>query len=156
MCGTDNEIPVQGDAGRTGDASRALDLEVALRVEGYRWVEWDHTALAETPLDSPGRFVAPANGLLSHLQVDASPSTALAAEAYGYLKPYSTDPALALRVAEEVGLFSRGRAELSRLDSGRWRLRADGGIALEDQCVSRLLCRATLAYLDAGDEERSP
>jgi len=93
---------------------------------------------------------------MAHLQVSASSNVDLAAAPYRYLKRYSRDSGLALRVAQAAGLFGEGRAKLSRsTPSGSWRLLAAGGIELEDACVSRLLCRGVLEYLDVRGRERS-
>lgn len=136
--------------------TRALDLEVALRADGHRWVQWSEQGPATASPGGPGRFLAPAQGLLSHLQVPAGEDVPLAVEPYRHLRPYTSDPGLALAVAERVGLFGDGGAALTRSPAGVWRLAAAScALELEDRSVARLLCRAVLAWVDAADRERS-
>lgn len=129
---------------------RTLDVQVAVRADGYRWVEWKHEALGGAPLDEPGRFLGAPTDPLVHLQKGAEPGAPLAAAPYRNLRHYATDRAAALAVAEKVGLFGTGAASLSRDRSGRWHLAAARGIALDDACLARLICLAVLAYVDAS------
>ncbi len=121
-----------------------------MRADGYRWVEWKHEALGGAPLDEPGRFLGAPTDALAHLQKAAEPGAPLATAPYRNLRRYSTDRAAALAVAETVGLFGTGGASLSRDPSGTWHLGADHGIALDDACLARLICRAVLSYVDAS------
>lgn len=122
-------------------------MRIALRADHHRWVEWNHQALAGAPLDAPGRFVAPQDGPLSHMQIPASLGAPLAENPYRYLKPYSTRVALAISIADSIGLFGRGEARLDRADANTWRVVAEGVPDLRDTALARLLCRAALAYL---------
>lgn len=133
------------------DEDRELDLEVGLRVAGYRWMEWNHRSMADAPHFEPGRFVAHPDDLQSHLQVEADPDAPLAAHAFQRLPPYSTDVRLAVEAAERGGLFLEGGAVLSKSDDGEWRITLqEVGTSLEDDSLSRLLCRAALRWAEAG------
>lgn len=139
------------------DEALELDLEVALVVCGYRWVEWNRRSMADAPHYEPGRFVAHPDDLQSHLQVAAAPDAPLSSVAYHRLPRYSGDERLALAAAEEAGLFSDGGAELSKSDGGAWLVELEGaGISLEDESLPRLLCRATLQWARAGRSAEAP
>jgi hypothetical protein len=126
-----------------------LDLRVGLGIEGYRWVAWNETALAGTPLHEAGRFVGHPGDLLAHLYVDAAPAAPLAAQPYRRLPAYSCDPALAFRAAERAGLFASEGAQLSCTRGGRWSVAVNrAGIDMEDELLARLLCRAALRLLE--------
>ena len=132
----------------------ALDLEVGLELEGYRWVEWNRRALAESPLHEPGRFVGHPGDLLSHLLIDAPEKTAPAPHPYGRLPHYSSEPAPALRAAERAGLFRDDGVRISCSHGGVWHLIDErAGIDLEDDCLPRLLCRAALRLVEVGPTE---
>ena len=124
----------------------ALDLAVGLGIEEYRWVEWSRKALREAPLYEPGRFVGHPGDLLSHLYVEASRHSALAAQPFRRLPRYSADPAAALRAAERAGLFGEGGATISCTPRGVWHVSvARAAIEMDDDCLPRLLSRAALA-----------
>lgn len=127
----------------------ALDLEVGLRVEGYRWVEWNHLRMGEAPLDEPGRFVGHPGDLLAHLYVDAGDDIPLADRPYARLPRYSLEPGPALRAAERAGLFTGDGVAVSCSSTGTWKV-VSWNVALEDECLPRLLSRAALR-LAAGD-----
>ena len=83
----------------------ALDLDVGLRIERYRWVEWNHGALVGRPVDEEGRFVAHPGDLMAHLQTDAGDTVPFADHPYERLPRFSLEPGPALRAAERAGLF---------------------------------------------------
>ena len=126
-----------------------LDLEVGLRVEGYRWVQWNHRAIADAPLDEPGRFVGHPGDLLAHLYMEAAPDVPLSDRPYARLPRYSLEPGPALRAAERAGLFVGGGVAVSCSSTGTWKV-GWSDIELEDDCFPRLLSRAALRLV-AGD-----
>lgn len=131
-----------------------VDLKVGLRIEGYHWVEWNHPAIREAPLDEPGRFVGHPGDLLAHLYVDADESVPLAETPYVRLPRYSLEPGPALRAAERAGLFAGEGVALSCTAAGLWRV-STREVRLEDECLPRLLSRAALRLIgepaDEGD-----
>lgn len=136
------------------EADIALDLEVALRIEGYRWMEWSRSGLREAPLYREGRFVGHPGDMAAQHYVDARPSARLAEHPYERLPQYSSDPGLAIRAAERAGLFLGDGARLSSTSSGSWRLRAASrSIDLTDDSLPRLLCRASLRWIEGAAPE---
>lgn len=129
-----------------------LDLEVGLRIEGYRWVEWNHRALGEAPVDEPGRFVGHPGDLLAHLYVEADANLPLSARPYARLPRYSLEPGPALRAAERAGLFAGHGVAVSCSSTGTWKVQRSA-VQLEDECLPRLLSRAALR-VGPGDERR--
>jgi hypothetical protein len=123
-----------------------LDLEVGLGVEGYRWVEWNHRAIAEAPLDEPGRFIGHPGDLLAHLYMDARDDVPCSDQPYVRLPRYSLEPGPSLRAAERAGLFAGDGVAVSCSSTGTWKvvLRT---MTLEDDCLPRLLSRATLRFV---------
>lgn len=131
-----------------------LDLDVGLRVEGYRWVEWNHAAMGHAPLDRDGRFVAHPGDLLAHLHMDARPGTPPGERPYVHLPRYSSDPGPALRAAERAGLFRGTGVVISCSPEGVWRLQGPTAVAgMEDECLPRLLSRAALRLARRPPEE---
>ena len=131
--------------------ARQLDLDVALEIMGYRWVEWRHEALQGAPLDQPGRFLARADDPLSHLHTPAASGVPELRDALSKLPRYSGNLDLAMDVASQVGLFREGGAELKRGADGTWILdvtaterRYDGPEA------PRLVCTAALEWNRGG------
>lgn len=122
-----------------------LDLEVALRIEGYRWVEWKHGAMAEAPLDEPGRFVGHPGDLLAHLYQEARPGAPLHIRPYTHLPCYSLEAGPALRASERAGVFGGEGARLSCSRDGTWRILCPGVAEDRDECLPRLLARVALA-----------
>lgn len=133
----------------------ALDLEVGLRVEEYRWVEWNHGAVAEAPLDEPGRFVGHPGDLLAHLYVDAGVDVPVSARPYARLPRYSLEPGPALRAAERAGLFAGDGVTVSCSPTGTWKV-VSSRVALEDDCLPRLLSRAALRLVAGDAREGDP
>lgn len=128
-----------------------LDLRVGMEIEGYRWVEWNHAALGEAPLDEAGRFVGHPGDLLAHLYMDARPGTPLGGRPYGHLPRYSMEAGPALRAAERAGLFRLPGLVVTCTDRGVWEIaRAEAGIRLKDACLPRLLSRAALLVADTS------
>jgi hypothetical protein len=127
--------------------SRALelDVEVALRVDGFRWVRWREGETPDPPRESGGRFLARRDDPLGHLQVPALASVPLAAQPYRHLPRYSLDAALALEACDRVGLFQEG-AMLRREPGGAWALELPGAGAQADRSLPRLLARAALVW----------
>ena len=130
------------------EASRTeLEADVAVRLEGYRWVRWVDGRVPELPRDVVGRFLAPPCHVLAHLWVPAPPDTPLAPQPFRHVPGYASDVALALRACERRGLFRDGSAALTRSANGAWRVTADGlGRALEHDSLPLLLCTAGLAW----------
>lgn len=126
-----------------------LDLEVGLRVEEYRWVQWNHRAIADAPLDEPGRFVGHPGDLLAHLYVDAGSDIPVSRRPYARLPQYSLEPGPALRAAERAGLFVGDGISVSCSSTGTWKV-GWSDVELEDDCLPRLLSRAALRLV-AGD-----
>lgn len=138
---------------RSDDEIR-LDLEVALRIEGFRWVTWNGDALLGSPLYEPGRFVGHPGDMLSHHYIPADPASALARQPYRRLPQYSTDAGLAIRAAERAGLFSGEGARLIATDTGSWTLVApDAQLRVQDGSLPRLLCRASLRWIDESSTQ---
>ena len=141
---------------RRSDAELDLDLEVALRIEGYAWVEWHPQGLKHTPLYESGRFVGHPGDMLSHHYVPAGTATSLATQPYRRLPHYSTDTGLAFRAAERAGIFTGHGARLSASDTGTWTLvTPDARIRVEDDSLPRLLCRASLLWIDRPDSRHA-
>lgn len=139
---------------RRSDAELRLDLDVALRIEGYRWVAWNERALGESPLWEPGRFVGHPGDMLSHHYVPASPDVPLARQPYRRLPRYSVDAGLAFRAAERAGLFGGDGARLISSQTGTWTLLSPGTqLPIQDSSLPRLLCRASLQWLDASGNQ---
>ena len=131
-------------------AKRALelDVQVALRVDGFRWVRWLDGESPDPPRESAGRFLASPDDPLAHLQVPAPTSMAFAPQPYRHLPRYSRDPGLALAAGERAGLFRDGGASLGQDASGTWTLRlTDLDHPLRDACLPVLLARAALQWL---------
>jgi hypothetical protein len=128
-----------------------LDLQVGLRIEGFRWVAWNHAALAGAPLQEPGRFVGHPGDLLSHLYVEARANAPLAAQPHRRLPRYSSEAAPALRAAERAGVFRHEGALISCTPGGVWHVTVGrAGIDLGDDCLPRLLARAALRLATEG------
>lgn len=132
-----------------------LDLQVALRVEGYRWVEWNHRAVGEAPLDEPGRFVGHPGDLLAHLYVEAGTEVPCSDGPYARLPRYSLEPGPALRAAERAGLFTGEGVAVRCSPTGTWTVESSD-VRLEDECLPRLLSRAALRLVAGGVREGDP
>ncbi len=125
-----------------------LDVEVATRLMGYRWVRWNRNALGGSPLYSPGRFLAPSDHMSAHLMEDADPNTPLNAQPLAKVPRWSEDVERAFEVAESVGLFSDAKAVLLRADDGQWTVEFRGS-HLTSGDLAQLLCHASLQWHDA-------
>ena len=127
--------------------SRELDVEVATRITGYRWVEWNHDALDGAPIDEPGRFLAHPDEPTYHLCSPAPPGTPDAQHPFRFVPPYSTNLDSALDAAEHVGLFRSGNAILTEAPGGRWLLEIGAtGERFEGSEAASVVCRAVLAW----------
>jgi hypothetical protein len=132
-----------------------LDLLVAVRLDGYRWVTWREGSSPDLPRESLGRFLAPPDGLLAHLYHQAPLTLPTAPQPYRHLPGYSRDPTEAFRVCERVRLFRDGRAELGRDADGAWRLTLPrDGLVIRHASLPSLLCRAALAWADRSTHRR--
>lgn len=134
---------------RHPDSLRRLDAQVAERVLGYQWVEWNHALLAGAPLDRPGRFLAPPDSPLSHLRNAADCTIAVASHPYREVPPFSTNLDAACDAAVRGGLFARAGASLSQGADGDWvvRFRQDAGPHVVSAPTAAIaLCRAALAF----------
>jgi len=155
----DSSMSIANGNGRQGRGEirrDPLDEQVAVQVGGFRWVEWNHAALRGAPLDAPGRFLAPPDHFLWHLQIPADPSTPPAQHPLRLVPRFSNDLGQAMRAAERAGLFSRGHAVLRRKGSGNWCIEADEGrIRLEGERLPALICEASLVFVhglrESGD-----
>lgn len=135
--------------------ARRLDLDVAVRIMGYRWVEWNHALLHGAPLDQPGRFLARPDDPLAHLQTPARPGTPDQEGALGALPRFSRDLQLALEAAKAVGLFRDGDADLSRGTDGDWALEVRaGGRRYAGPSAAAVVCRAALDWLSRAHRDR--
>lgn len=144
------------DVALRSDAELHLDLEIALRIEEYTWVEWHPAGLGHTPLYEGGRFVGHPGDVLAHHYVPADPGAPLAPQPYRRLPGYSADTGLALRAAERAGIFAGHGARLSASDTGIWTLvTPDPRVRVEDDSLPRLLCRASLLWIDRPDSPQA-
>lgn len=122
-----------------------LDIEVAMQLMGFRWVEWSKAALGGAPLYTPGRFLASLDDMTSHLYTEAAPETPLSDQALARVPRYSQDDTLAFAAAEASGLFAEGHATLSRDLDGSWVIDVEGD-RLASRALPDLLCRAALHW----------
>lgn len=125
-----------------------LDVDVATRIMGYRWVRWNRRALAGAPLYEPGRFLAPPDDPTAHLAEEAAADIPRQQDPLKRVPRYSSREDLAFRVASTAGLFLRGKALLLRDPDGRWVVEVRGA-SLTSRSLPELLCRASLRWLDA-------
>jgi hypothetical protein len=136
------------------DSRNPLDEQVALRVAGFRWAEWNHALLAGAPLDTPGRFLVRPDHVLGHLQMPARPDTPLADHPLDLVPHFSLDLNHAIDATEQAGLFRQGRATLRRSVDGMWWIEVmNGGIRLSNEHLPVLLCEASLAFMDQRSRE---
>jgi hypothetical protein len=134
-----------------------LDSEIAIRVFGYRWVEWNHALLRGAPLETPGRFLASPDHALAHLHVDAAPGTEPAPDALTLVPPFTTSLDRAFDAAQKVGLFGGGYACLRRTAEGDWSIEtASGGFRVAGRRLAPTVCRAAIAWLDRSNHEEKP
>lgn len=124
-----------------------LDVELAQRIYGFRWVRWLQGESPDAPRDSAGRFLARADDPLAHLQAAAPLSLHLAPQPYRHLPRYSLDERLALTACERVGLFRHGGITLGAETDGTWTLRLPrDDRSFRDATLPALLARAALAW----------
>lgn len=128
-----------------------LDVEVATRLFGFRWVQWNERALGGSPLYTPGRFLAPPDDAMSHLYEDASGALSLHEHAVAKVPEYSGDECCAFKAAERAGLFTDGHALIYRQDDGDWAIEVRG-LKLSSPRLPALLCRAALRWTGAVAE----
>ncbi len=127
-----------------------LAEEVALRLLGYRWVEWDRNRPDGGPSDETGRFLAHPEGLLSRFQTPVGRQTPLALEPDRNLPLFLEDPGAAFEVAMRAGLFRDSGVLLSMSPQGEWTLRtAQDGVVVSGKELAEVLCRASLAWADS-------
>lgn len=137
------------------DSERRLDEEVATRVLGYRWVQWNPREGAMPPSDEKGRFLAPSDGLLSHHQVPAGRSVPPAQEPYRYVPRFSSEIESALEAAQAVGLLRHDNATLELSEQGEWTIRTKGDrLAITAPTLPEALCRAALRWREIEDGAR--
>lgn len=123
-------------------------MEVATRLFGFRWVEWNRRALGGSPLYTSGRFLAPPDYPMSHLLEEASGTAPLHDHAIAKVPEYSGDASCAYQAAERAGLFGAGRAVLFREDDGSWVVEVRGR-RLSSPELPEVICRASLEWADA-------
>ncbi len=136
----------------TSQRDSQLDVEVAIRLFGFRWVEWNERALGGGPLYSPGRFLVPPDYPTSHLLEDAPEAVPLHEHATAKVPEYSQDETCAYQAAERAGLFSVARATLHREDDGSWVVEV-GGLRLSSPQLPEVICRASLEWANAASVE---
>lgn len=129
-----------------------LDVEVAIRIFGFRWVEWNERALGEGPLYTPGRFLVPPDYPTSHLLEDAPDTVPLHEHATAKVPEYSQDETCAYQAADRAGLFSAGRATLYHEDNGNWVVEVRG-LKLSSPQLPEVICRASLEWAGATSVE---
>jgi hypothetical protein len=134
--------------GRSQEDSQ-LDVQVAIRLFGFRWVEWNETALGGGPLYTPGRFLVPPDYPTAHLLKDAPDAVPPHEHATAKVPEYSQDVTCAYQAAERAGLFSVGRATLYREGGGNWVVEVRG-LRLSSPQLPEVICRASLEYAGAA------
>jgi hypothetical protein len=136
------------------ESRNPLDEQVALRVAGFRWAEWNHALLGGAPLDTPGRFLVRPDHVLGHLQIAAHLDTPLADHPLDLVPHFSMDLNHAMNAAEQAGLFRHGCARLRRSVDGMWWIEVmNDGIRLSNEHLPVLLCEASLAFMDQRSRE---
>jgi hypothetical protein len=131
------------------DHRDSLDEQIAVRVGGFRWVEWNHALLAGAPLDAPGRFLARPDHFLGHLHIPAAQDAPLADRPLAHVPHFATCLDHAAHAAELAGLFRAGGSTLWQGDDGKWWIKVENGsIRLSDERLPALICRASLAFVD--------
>lgn len=136
---------------------RKLDVEVARRVFGYRWVRWsERTAGAKADEYRHGRFLASPDHVATSHEEPAEESLGLAPGWDRFVPAYSRRVEDALHAAEEVDLFRRNVTIRHRSTDGAWTVRSDRADASEvfgeGARLSEALCHAVLdALSDSAD-----
>ena len=135
---------------------RTLDEEVAVRLLGYRWVQWNNRSAGVAPSEERGRFLAPPDGLLSHLQVPAGLEVPLAEDPFRYLPAFSDDLSAAFEAARSAGLFGVVGAILNYDEPGEWSVQTrHGDVLARGYSLPEALCRATLRLAEAAPAARA-
>ena len=130
-----------------------LDVEVAFRLLGYRWVRWG----TQSPEEEEGRFLAPPDGFLAHHQVAAGPEVPLADDPYRYVPSFSSEVDPALEAARSVELFHGAGAFLVVSDHGEWSVRTeDGRLNVMGPTLPEALCRAALRWHELQETPATP
>jgi hypothetical protein len=145
----------RGSMERDEDFGRELDEEVAVRVLGYRWVQWKTGEGVLPPSEERGRFLAPVEGLLSRHQVEVGRRGPLAREPYRYVPRFSVELESALEAAQAVGLLRNENTVLELSDQGEWTVRAKGDrLTMTAATLPEALCRAALRWREIEEAAR--
>lgn len=128
--------------------ARALDLDVALEVGGYRWIEWNEWALAGASRGTRSGVSSHPHDLLAHLHLPAAPSALPAPDQFARAPRFSELMEKALGAAEGTGIFSHGHATLTQTYSGVWRIDLpEAGRSVEGANLRVVLCEASLLWV---------
>lgn len=122
-----------------------LDLEVATRIFRFRWAQWNERALGGSPLNTPGRFLAPPDDYMSHLFEEAPEGSPLHDHALAKVPDYSRDETCAFRAADRSALFRAGKAVLFQDSDGSWVVEVHGR-RFSSPRLPEALCRASLEW----------
>jgi hypothetical protein len=122
-----------------------LDMEVAIRLFRFHWVQWNKQALGGGPLYTPGVFLAAPDDYFSHLYEEAPPQAAWHHHALAKVPEYSRDETCAFRAAEQSALFRAGGGILSQEEDGTWVVHVAGRQYASPR-LPELICRASLAW----------
>lgn len=134
---------------------RELDVKVARKVLGYRWVQWsERTAGAKAMEFESGRFLASPGHVAAAHHVPASETVPRAPGWDRFVPALSRRIEPAVDAAEEIGLFRR-QVTLRHEEGGGWTLgteRADGAtVAVEGETLPKALCLAVLEAASTGE-----
>lgn len=143
------------DDGNDSVGDRELDVELARRAVGFRWVRWNElTAGAKAMEYENGRFLASPDHVAAAHHTEAIESEPLAPAWDRFVPAFSRRVGPALDAAERAGLFLRD-VTLRHGDDGRWTLqtkRSDGlSIAVEARTLPELLCLAVLEAIEGAE-----
>lgn len=143
------------DRDRAADREdRGLDADVATRLLGFRWVEWNHARLGGAPIDETGAFLVPPDDPLDHLYVAASHATPRRSDAYARVPRFSSSTADAFVAARAARLFDAGRAVLYRREAVWCVDIPASGARFEGRALPAVLVRAALAWAAASELQR--
>lgn len=140
---------------------RKLDVEVARRVFGYRWVRWsERTAGAKADEYRHGRFLAPPDHVATSHEKPTEESLSLAPAWDRFVPTYSRRVEDAMDAVDEVALFRRNVTIRHHYADGAWTVRtdrADGSEVFgEGARLPEALCHAVLdALSDSADVDEA-